>query len=101
MPIVFQAVFAIVGDGCMCFHPDTPRWYYARDRFDEDDAILTRLIDASSTNAPSTDDAQVQEVKGEILLAIESELQANASLHWRQFVTMGIIDHTPSSLSEG
>jgi hypothetical protein len=73
----------------MFFLPDTPRWYYARGRHDEGDAVLARLNDVP------VDSPIVQETKREILLAIEVELEANSSIHWTQFLTMGIIDRTP------
>ncbi|SMY18999.1 unnamed protein product [Zymoseptoria tritici ST99CH_1A5] len=67
VPIVFQCLFAVVSGGTMLFLPDTPRWYYARNRWEE-------------------------EYAGEILAAIEAELEANASLDWKPFLTMGIVD---------
>lgn len=94
MPVVFQIVFALVGGGCMLFLPDTPRWYYARGRIAEGDAVLARLHDA-----PSTDDPRVQQTKQEILVAIEVELEASASLHWTQFLTMGLIDRSPLKIA--
>jgi MFS family permease len=36
----------------------------------------------------------VQHTRREILAAIEAELEANSSLHWKQFLTMGIVDNT-------
>lgn len=89
-PVIFQIVFAIVGGGAMVFLPDTPRWYYARNRIAEGDAVLTRLHDATSIEDPL-----VQNTKQEILLAIETELEASSSLHWQQFITSGIIDNSP------
>lgn len=32
------------------------------------------------------------------MLAIDAELEANSSLHWKQFVTMGIVDKTPMKI---
>ena len=37
---------------------------------------------------------KVQYTRREILAAIEAELEANSSLHWKQFLTMGIVDKT-------
>ena len=68
--------------------PDTPRWYYARNRHEEGDAVLMRLNDAP------LESEKVQQAKQEILAAIDAELEANASLHWKDFLTMGIIDNT-------
>jgi hypothetical protein len=89
VPIVFQCVFAIISGGCMFFLPDTPRILYAKGRNDEGDEVLARLHDAT------VDSPVVQQTKREILLAIEMELEANESIHWTQFLTLGVIDHTP------
>ena len=94
MPVVFQIVFALIGGGCMLFLPDTPRWYYARGRNDEGDAVLARLHDTTSA-----DDHKVQHTRQEIMLAIEAELEASASLHWKQFITMGITDRSPLKIA--
>ena len=72
----------------MYFLPDTPRWYYARNRWEEGDQILARLNDSE------IDDSKVQQTRREILAAIEAELEANASLHWKDFLTMGMVDKT-------
>ena len=88
VPIIFQCVFAFIGGGVMYFLPDTPRWYYARNRWEEGDAVLARLND---TDVQSE---KVQNTRTEILASIEAELEANASLHWKQFLTMGIVDNT-------
>lgn len=76
----------------MFFLPDTPRWYYARNRHAEGDAVLARLNDSE------IDSDKVQIARQEILLAIEAELEASASLHWKQFITMGIVDETPMKI---
>lgn len=68
--------------------PDTPRWYYARGRQEEGDAALSQLNDLP------VDSEKVQQIRGEIMLAIEIELEANSSLNWKQFLTLGIVDHT-------
>ncbi|CAO2652816.1 Nn.00g022270.m01.CDS01 [Neocucurbitaria sp. VM-36] len=88
VPIVLQCVFAFFSGGCMWFLPDTPRWYYARNRFEEGDAVLAQLNDAP------IESEKVQYTRREILAAIEAELEANSSLHWKQFLTMGIVDKT-------
>ncbi|KAJ4363028.1 hypothetical protein N0V83_010146 [Neocucurbitaria cava] len=88
VPIVLQCVLAVVSGGCMWFLPDTPRWYYARNRFEEGDAVLAQLNDTP------VESEKVQYTRREILAAIEAELEANSSLHWKQFLTMGIVDKT-------
>jgi hypothetical protein len=72
----------------LMIHTDTPRWYYARNRWGEGDAVLARLNDTP------LDSEKVQNTRREILAAIEAELEANSSLHWKQFLTMGIVDNT-------
>ncbi|KAF2650403.1 MFS transporter [Lophiostoma macrostomum CBS 122681] len=88
VPIIFQCIFAFFSGGIMWFLPDTPRWYYAQNRWEEGDAILARLNDTD------IDSEKVQQTRREILAAIEAELEANSSLHWKQFLTMGIVDNT-------
>lgn len=68
--------------------PDTPRWYYARNRIDEGDATLSLLYDEP------IESENVQNTKMHIMTAIEIEREANASLNWKQFLTMGVVDHT-------
>lgn len=88
VPIILQCIFAIVSGGLMYFLPDTPRWYYARNRWEEGDAVLARL------NNTDVDSDKVQQTRREILAAIEAELEANASLHWKDFLSMGVVDKT-------
>lgn len=47
--------------------PDTPRWYYAKHRFEEGDRVLCRL------HARPIDDEDVQRQRKEILETIELE----------------------------
>lgn len=72
----------------MFFLPDTPRWYYARNRVEEGDAALAQLYDED------IDSPAVQETKRNIMAAIEIELEANSSISWHQFLTLGIVDNT-------
>ncbi|KAF2794575.1 MFS transporter [Melanomma pulvis-pyrius CBS 109.77] len=88
VPIIFQCLFAIFSGGAMWFLPDTPRWYYARNRFEEGDAVLAKLNDSS------VDSENVQNTRREILAAIEAELEANSSLQWKHFLTSGITDNS-------
>ncbi|KAK5096860.1 hypothetical protein LTS08_007350 [Lithohypha guttulata] len=89
VPIIFQCVFAITSGGCMFFLPDTPRWYFARNRNELGEDALCRLTGLT------IEDPKVQETKREIFLAMEAEEEAKSSLRWTQFVTMGITDKTP------
>ncbi len=86
--LVFQCIFAIISGGTMYFLPDTPRWYYARNRFEEGDAVLAQLNDTDVTSE------KVQFTRREIMAAIEAELEANASLRWTDFLTLGFVDKT-------
>lgn len=72
----------------MFFLPDTPRWYYARGRHEEGDIALSQLNDLP------VDSDKVQQIRREIMLAIETELEADSSLNWKQFLTLGVIDKT-------
>lgn len=51
----------------MTFLPDTPRWYYAKDKTEQGDNVLMRLHDAP------IDDPAVQDMKLEILASIALE----------------------------
>ena len=88
VPIIFQCIFALISGGTMWFLPDTPRWYYARNRFEEGDEILVQLYEEP------LESERVQYTKREIMANIESELEASASLRWTDFLTMGIVDKT-------
>ena len=88
VPIIFQCIFAFISGGTMWFLPDTPRWYYARNRFEEGDAVLVQLYEEP------IESERVQYTRREIMAAIESELEATASLHWKDFLSMGIVDRT-------
>ena len=55
---------------------------------DEGDAVLCQLFDEDITADT------VQETKRHIMAAIEIEQEANASLSWKLFLTMGFIDNT-------
>jgi hypothetical protein len=68
--------------------PDTPRWYYARNRWEEGDAILARLNDAPASSE------RVQQTRREILAAIEAETEASPSIHWKQFLGLGFVHKT-------
>lgn len=88
IPVVIQCFFAISAGCIFWLLPDTPRWYYARGRIAEGDAALSQLNDAP------VDAAAVQDTKRHIMTAIEIEHEANASLHWYQFLGLGIVDNT-------
>lgn len=89
IPIILQCVFALTSGGCMYFMPDTPRWYYARNRPEQGDDALCRLTDLD-VQSP-----KVQQTRREIMLAIEAEEEARTSLRWMSFLSMGVLDKTP------
>ncbi|KNG48354.1 sugar transporter stl1 [Stemphylium lycopersici] len=66
-PIGFQAFFAILSGTVMLFLPDTPRWYYAKGREVEGDAVLQKLHN-KDLNHPN-----VQAMKAEIMNTIRLE----------------------------
>jgi Sugar (and other) transporter len=68
-PIAFQAVFAIISFTLLWFLPDTPRWYYARNRIEEGDAVLMLLHDKG------IEDEEVQMQRKEILTSIQMEAE--------------------------
>ena len=76
----------------MFFLPDTPRWYYARNRIEEGDAALAQIYDEDINS-----DA-VQETRTHILTAIQIELEANATLEWSHFLALGFVDKTRLSI---
>lgn len=81
-------MFALSAGITIWFMPDTPRWYYAKGRIEEGDAVLCQLNDAD------LDDPHVRDTKKHIMLAIEIETQANQKIRWQDFLTMGFVDHT-------
>ena len=85
---MLQCVFALSAGITIWFMPDTPRWYYAKGREQEGDAVLCQLNDAG------LDDPHVAETKKAIMTAIAIELEANQSIRWKDFLTMGVVDHT-------
>ncbi|KAJ5683450.1 Major facilitator superfamily domain general substrate transporter [Penicillium macrosclerotiorum] len=68
-PLALQALFAAVSGVTMFLLPDTPRWYYARNRLDEGDEILARLHDRPIS------DLAVQEMRQSIILSIQHEAE--------------------------
>lgn len=67
IPIGLQAVIALLSGIGVFLLPDTPRWYYARGRYEEGDHVLARLHEC-----PVTDEA-VQSTRLSIIASIEFE----------------------------
>lgn len=59
-----QSCFSIFSGGLLLFLPDTPRWYYARDRHEEGDKTLARL------HGKDVNDEAVQTMRREILASL-------------------------------
>lgn len=75
-PIAFQAFFALLSASGMLFLPDTPRWYFAKDRYQDGDDVLCRLHDKP------LDHPAVQQMRQQILesIALESEEHSKFNL---------------------
>ena len=71
----------------MFFLPETPRYYYAKNRRAEGDDMLERLNDAA------VESEQVQGINREIMMAIDAG-QAASNLRWKLLLTSGIVDTT-------
>ena len=74
IPLAMQSCFAIFSASLLFMLPDTPRWYYARGREQEGDAVLARL------HALPVDHKAVQFVKSEIISSLEEEDSAKISI---------------------
>ncbi|KAF2224501.1 putative sugar transporter STL1 [Elsinoe ampelina] len=78
VPIAMQACFAIFSTAGLAFLPDTPRWYYARGRTAEGDAVLARL------HGLSTAHPKVMVQREEVLASIREESSAKFNV-WLLF----------------
>ena len=67
IPLAMQSCFAIFSACLLFFLPDTPRWYYARDRYKEGDSVLARL------HCLPVEHEAVQMVRAEILASLKEE----------------------------
>jgi len=79
-PIAFQAVFALASLIGILMLPDTPRWYYARNRNQEADAVLARLHDLPLEHE------NVQRQRDEILASIKLEEEDANRFRWTSLV---------------
>ncbi|KAI6830218.1 putative sugar transporter STL1 [Hortaea werneckii] len=66
-PLAMQSCFSIFSGGLLLFLPDTPRWYYARDRHEEGDKTLARL------HGKDVSDEAVQTMRREILASLHED----------------------------
>lgn len=78
IPIAMQCCFAVFSIAGFVFLPDTPRWYYARGRMEEGDAVLARL------HKLPVEHEKVQAVRKQVLDAIEEEAKTHFNI-WLLF----------------
>jgi MFS family permease len=76
VPLAMQSCFAIFSTCLLAFLPDTPRWYYARGRYDEADKCLSRLYSLP------VESEVVQQTREEVLNSLKEEENDSASFNW-------------------
>lgn len=74
IPLAMQSIFAIFSAFLIFFLPDTPRWYYVKDRYEEGDRTLARL------HSLPVEHEAVQLMRAEILSSIKEETDGKISL---------------------
>ena len=79
IPLALQSCFAIFSASLLFFLPDTPRWYYARDRHAEGDRTLARL------HALPVEHEVVQMMRQEILSSIQEQDDDGRISFWLLF----------------
>ncbi|KAI6813612.1 putative sugar transporter STL1 [Hortaea werneckii] len=67
IPLAMQSCFSIFSGGLLLFLPDTPRWYYARDRHEEGDKTLAHL------HGKDVNDEAVQTMRRDILASLHED----------------------------
>ncbi|KAI7462728.1 putative sugar transporter STL1 [Hortaea werneckii] len=66
-PLAMQSCFSIFSGGLLLFLPDTPRWYYARDRHEEGNKTLAHL------HGKDVNDEAVQTMRRDILASLHED----------------------------
>lgn len=82
MPIAIQSIFSILSGVSMVFLPDTPRWYYARNRISMGDKTLSQIYGVyrkGSTNSHS-EYPEIQEMKASIMANFHVEEESDNRL---------------------
>jgi hypothetical protein len=74
--LAMQSCFAIFSTCLLAFLPDTPRWYYARGRYDEADKCLARLYSLP------VESEVVQNTREEVLNSLKDEESDSESFNW-------------------
>ncbi|KAJ5987925.1 hypothetical protein N7481_003135 [Penicillium waksmanii] len=92
LPIAMQSIFSILSGTSMFFLPDTPRWYYMRDRIEEGDKTLSRLYGVYRKGMPSYGDIpEIQDMKSTILVSLRVEEESENKLTFLSIIW----DNTP------
>ncbi|KAF2139254.1 uncharacterized protein K452DRAFT_275396 [Aplosporella prunicola CBS 121167] len=78
-PVALQIMWSMLTLAFLWPNPDSPRYYYAKSRYDEGDRTLERLY------AKPLADYKVEQAKKDILASIELEKQAAESLRLKDF----------------
>jgi len=76
IPLAMQSCFAIFSACLLFFLPDTPRWYYARGRHHEGDAVLARLYTLP------VEHETVQSQREILLASMKEEENESSSFNW-------------------
>ncbi|OJJ60316.1 hypothetical protein ASPSYDRAFT_1171262 [Aspergillus sydowii CBS 593.65] len=81
MPIAIQSIFSILSGASMFFLPDTPRWYYIRDRIEEGDKTLARLYGAYRKGMTNYNDVpEIRSMKSTIITSFRVEEESENKL---------------------
>lgn len=92
MPIAIQSIFAILSGTSMFFLPDSPRWYYIRDRIEEGDQTLSRLYGMYRKGITDYRDIpEIQAMKSTIMASFRVEEESENKLTWLSLIW----DNTP------
>ncbi|KAL3460059.1 general substrate transporter [Aspergillus heterothallicus] len=92
MPIAIQSIFSILSGVSMFFLPDTPRWYYMRNRTEDGDITLSRLYGVYRKETTDYRDvAEIQAMKSTILASLRVEEESANKLTWLSIIW----DNTP------
>ncbi|KAJ5810202.1 uncharacterized protein N7503_002420 [Penicillium pulvis] len=80
-PVAIQSILATLSGATMVFLPDTPRWYYARDRIDEGDKTLSRIYGVYRTGINNSNDLEeIRVLKASIMENFEVEEESSNRL---------------------
>ncbi|KAJ5564951.1 hypothetical protein N7513_001193 [Penicillium frequentans] len=81
IPVAIQSILALLSGATMVFLPDTPRWYYARDRIDEGDKTLSRIYGVYRTGINNSNDIEeIRVLRASIMENFEVEEESSNRL---------------------